>query len=303
MHRSPSHSSALVIGAAVLAGCASRPERAAVGEPSAAQRAAVAQRAPAAMPDSRFRGGGFGEQFYASDDGRLAMRVSHDMEARQVRISHRHFHDVEARAARMVDTSERVEFWPTQTAKYSNGRLCVAGFDPRSGNTILEIWTVSAPRWVSGYAARMAAKVEPGVVTERWRVYDAFAPGMNTVQRVHAMRSTSGTPSHLLVQFHDSHDVHTLEVATGKTKRVASAIEHADGATIPLLARELVSQSRRHRTEGALYVLSETNGSESQPSVVVLRDADLDGSIDSTSVMSLEAFREAGYLTSEAWID
>jgi len=297
MQRSPSHFSAFVIGAVVLAGCAGKAERAAVGE------SAVERRAPVSMPDSRLRGGGQGVQFSASDDGRLAMRVSHDMEARVVRISHRHFHDVEARAARMVDTTEPVEFWPTQTAEYSNGRLCVAGVDPRSGNTILEIWTVSAPRWVSGYAARTVAKVEPGVVTERRRVYDAFATGMNTVQRVHAMRSASRTPTHLLVQFYDSHDVHTLEVATGRTKRVASPIEHADGATIPLLAHELVSQSRRHRTEGALYILSEQRAPESQPSIVVLRDADLDGSIDSTSVMSSEAFREAGYLTSEAWID
>lgn len=251
------------------------------------------------MPDPRFRGSPPGAQFFESADRSLSMRISHDMPNRKVRVSSRFFYDVSARGAYIQDALEPTKFWPTCTAEFSNGKALVAGKETLSGNAVIELWSFDP----TAHSAARDAKFTPGKVTDKTDLYDSTAPGRDVVMRMHTLRTAGVEPGHVLVQFHASHDLYRLDVATKAMVRVASPEPHPDCWVIPLLARPLISQSREHVKEGHLHILSEARAPEDQPSILVLRDTNRDAILDGWTVMSLAEYQTAGYLTNSAWVD
>lgn len=263
----------------------------------------LAQVAPT-MPDLRFDSRSSScSQFYVNGDGTLAMRVSHDLPERKVRIRHHYFYDVPARRALTRDTLEATSYWPTCTAPFANGKFLVAGKSPRTGNTVLELWSVSPPTAPSASAIGPTAEFQPGGVSERVGLYDATAAGRDIVMRMQPMLTPSAVPTHVLVQFFDSRDIFSFDVVQQTLVCVASPIAHANCLTVPLLSQPLMSQSRRHVSEGYLYIYSHDDAPASETSIAILRDTNMDAVIDGVSTYSLAQYQAAGYSSQSAWID
>jgi hypothetical protein len=186
----------------------------------------------------------------------------------------------------------------------------VAGVSREDGSTILEIWRFEPPFKDQRGPRDPARSFTPGHVAAIDVIYDARAPGMETAFRVIAMPARDGSVPRVLVQFADSSCLHEFDVDTGAHRLVASPTPNAGALVVLLLARPLESQVRRHRDEGMLYVFSEWHGDGFGPdencealTIALLRDRDLDAHIDDAEIMSLNQYRERGYLERETWID
>ncbi len=275
----------------------------------------VGARAPEAQlvvvkPDARFGGARSGITFFQSADQRFEMRARHDLEARTIEVDHRFFPSPPSRSEQKLPETIAVRFWPTSVGPAGNGRLCVAGVSPENGATILEIWRFDPPFKDPREPRDPTRSFTPGHVASIDVLYDARTPGMETAYRILDMLAGDGSVPRLLVQFADSPSLYEFDVETGAYRLVASATAQPGALVVPLLAQPLMSQVRRHRDEGMLYIFDESRHDFVPPGAVedaltiaVLRDRDLDARIDDAEVMSRNQYRARGYLAREVWID
>lgn len=261
-------------------------------------------------PDARFGRWRHGLTFFRSADRRFEMRAKPDLEARTVEVDHRFFPAPPSRSEQILSETIAVRFWPTSVGPAGNGRLCVAGVDPKDGATILEIWRFEPPFKDPREPRNPTRSFTIGHVASIDVIYDARTPGMDTAYRILDMPAGHGSVPRLLVQFADSPSLYEFDVDTGAHRLVAAPTPQPGALLVPLLARPLLSEVRRHRDEGMLYMFSEPDGDSVPPgadedalTIAVLRDRDLDARIDDAEVMSLNQYRARGYLEREAWID
>lgn len=283
--------SALLVLASALPAC-SAPEPA----PPRDDRAIV-------MPDRRFEGGGGGVTFFASADRRFEMRARQRMSERRVEIRHRFFPSPPSRTEQSLEETVETRYWPTCIGAASNGELCVAGVDPGTGSTILEVWRFDPPFKDPGQRRAVPTSFTRGSLASTRVIHDERAPGLDTVLRIHTMPAADGAVPRVLVQFQDSRRLYEFDLDDGARRLVASPAREGGALVVPLLALDLTSQARRHRDQGMLYVFSPRDPAEDEPSVAVLRDRDLDARIDEAETMSLAEYRRRGYLVPEAWFD
>ncbi len=255
------------------------------------------------MPAARFDSNSKGAQFYVNADGTLAMRVSHDLANRKVRIKHHYFYDVPARRAQTLETIESTPYWPTCTMPFANGKFLVGGKSPRTGNTILELWTATPPIAPVIGAAGQSTEFKAGSISDKRELYNATAAGRDIVTRLQPMLVQQGQPTHVLVQFDDSRDIYALDVAQETMVLVASPTSHPNCLTVSLLARDLVSQIRHHQNQGYLYIYSKSGAPDSETSIAILRDTNMDSVIDGLSTYTLPQYRAAGYSDPSVWLD
>lgn len=263
---------------------------------------APAQSAPVTQPPSRFEGQPLGFEFYKSSDDLTVMLVSHGMSDKKVRVKSRYYTDLAARRAVTVEKLEPTKFWPTCTSEFVNGKFLVAGKEVRTGNTVIELWSCTPPS-MGSVSMIGGPQLKPGAVVDKQDLFDSSTPGMGIVMKMWPMRNSTGPATHVLVQFFDSRDIYRLDVAAKTITRVASPTVQPDCMVIPLLAQELGCQTRQHHSEGVLYIMMHGGVDRSAPSILVLRDANVDSILDGFSVYSLDGYQAAGYLSQTAWVD
>jgi len=256
-----------------------------------------------AMPDRRFEGGGGGVTFFASADQRFEMHARQHMSERRVEIRHRFFPSPPSRTEQTLVETVATRYWPTCIGAASNGELCVAGVDPRTGSTILEVWRFDPPFKDPGLSRAVPASFTRGSLASTRVIHDERGPGLDTVLRIHAMPAADGAVPRVLVQFLDSRRLYEFDLDDGTRRLVASPSREGGALVVPPLALDVTSQARRHCDQGMLYVFSPSHPAEDEPSVAVLCDRDLDARIDEAETMSLAEYRRRGYLTPEAWVD
>jgi hypothetical protein len=218
-------------------------------------------------------------RFFESADGQLGLRAEIDPSARTVEI------DSYGIGSSSISKRERfvTRYTPTSLGPAGDVRLCVGGVSPRTGNTILEIWTFDPPR--PGPEVDRDGKLVPEELRSRFdmvpaklrsidELYDARTAGMEGGMVIHAMPSSQGGVPRVLVRFVDGGRVYEFDLASKTHRLVASPTPEGDALVVPLLARPLWSSARRHRDHGQVYVFSVDHPKEGEVCVVVLIDRD-----------------------------
>lgn len=191
--------------------------------------------------------------------------------------------------------TESASYWLTEVSGAGPGRLAVAGKDPRTGHTVVELWTFTPPDRLPAPSIEPASgqTVYPSIrvpITTRRVVLDASEKGRDLVR---VLFPNHVVERELLVQFWDSRDLYALDVETGALTLLLSATPGGGAPHEPALANDYVKRwSARHAAQGDCYFLSpEGDGSLD---LLALFDHDLDGGIDEHRTLTREEFRQLG---------
>jgi len=165
-----------------------------------------------------------------------------------------------------------LDFWPTAVG-YANQNLYVAG-KRYNGRTLVQEWGVDYtgfPASEPSFQPRTIMNRDvPGESVIRW-----LFPLVRELQPLVGPRST-----HLLVQFADSFDVGTVDIATGTVNVVFAAQLFPD----LLVAERDIAWGVRHNQLGNLYVLQPSEPSLTGP--ILFADSERDGIVDSIQVFA-----------------
>jgi hypothetical protein len=203
-------------------------------------------------------------------------------------------------------SSETITTDFTVTAIGTDGHdtLYVAGsqWDARRGSppsgTIFEVWRLEPPAYESGPPPRLVTS-RP----EATRLPEGVRPRANRIQLLVGIRG--GADEAFLVFARDSRDLFRCQVETGRFDLVASPRARSGGILEPALDHGWNHLTARvHRTEGHVYRLFVATCLPPPPEdvmILLLRDTNADGAIDSTEVMDGWDWRQRGYHRAESW--
>jgi len=191
--------------------------------------------------------------------------------------------------------SEPTGYWPTEVCGAGPGRLAVAGKDPRTGHTIVEVWTFTPPDPLPASSTDPASGqvVYPTIrlpILSREVVLDGSTKGRGLVR---AMFPNHVVRDELLVLFQDSRDLYALDTETGSLALVLSSTPGGGAPHEPALASDYVNRwSARHAIQGDCYFLSPEG--DRGLDLLALFDHDLDGVIEEHRTLTREEFRSLG---------
>jgi hypothetical protein len=201
-------------------------------------------------------------------------------------------------------TQETVPFWPTCAAKLSNGTLGVSGKDPRNGNTIVEVWTLTTPAMETDGQEPIGATVQ-----QRREIYAGTVPGRGDVRAILPQWDAEGSVESILAWFEPSREVWSVNRASGAAVKVAQPTAPSASADAVLHAPYL-SQAKRAwagiEVRGGYTYTFDVRSGDLTPDpdaagALVLRDANRDGRIDSASIETNAALIAAGWNQSDHW--
>lgn len=172
-----------------------------------------------------------------------------------------------------------VSFWPTSAEVVAGNRIVVAGKE-RNGDTRVELWELDLPIVTSKSTPAGVTKYE--IVTKPLKsitmLYSDKIPGRDTIRGMIALRGSSNM---LLVQFHDSRDLYTLDWAAEPYALTLLSSASAN----PGLGLEFdVYVGGDHSLQGYCYTMSSISDLTIGP-CYVLRDQNRDGVIDNQGPM------------------
>jgi hypothetical protein len=168
-------------------------------------------------------------------------------------------------------------YWPTSAEVIGTNKIAVAGKEPGTDDTLIEVWTVTAPSFEVPKTGP-GWRPQPDLVASMELVYRAAIVGQDTVS---VMVHVRGKPSSLFVQFYDSRDLYELDwSAPSRPIKLVLARAAEPGLAVDgynyLMAGD-------HKTQGFVYVFMELDCvSTIEP--LVLCDSDRDGDIDTHGV-------------------
>jgi hypothetical protein len=175
-------------------------------------------------------------------------------------------------------------FVPTATCVVDKSYLLVGGLS-RQGKTIIEKWELSWPMEIPAPVIDLETGLSsvpvvlPSLGTKT-RIYAEDVPGRTWVRNLCGLRR-QGQAAEALVQFYDSNDIYTIDLATGHLTFLATA---GSGATftIPALTNHKYVAINYGDRSGIGYSYSFVRGYADQTTVptVILIDVDRNGSID-----------------------
>lgn len=166
-----------------------------------------------------------------------------------------------------------VGYWPTAAEVVAPDTLLVAGVDPGSGNTVVEVWKFRPP----------LVRQEPPASPESGRVaLDALRPPTITKIRdapgdtIEMILRNRGDPARAFLLLGQSNELHEIDwTATDPSPRSVLS-----PTTEPSLAQEYdTCFTGDHSSQGYVYVLSDEE-SFGRVRPLVLIDDDRDGNID-----------------------
>lgn len=184
--------------------------------------------------------------------------------------------------------------YPTASCVVSGSMVVVCG-KTDSGDTLIESWLLA---WPSPMPAP-STNVQTGVTSvgialpslgARTELYKATVIGRALVRNVTSLRRSMGAPQHLVLQFDDSNDIYSLDLAT-KTLTLLGSSSSPGGSlgVLPLTSGQdclLFGNKIGGSETGYSYTFAETRWGSSMavedPNFVtmVLVDSDRDGVID-----------------------
>ena len=181
-----------------------------------------------------------------------------------------------------------LDFWPTEVVSLGLNRFAVAGATAR-GKTVIKVFALGdfvlpSVVYPVGGGKRKIPKLDVPV-TLRNTVYETDTGDGRYVSAMFRNRGQSGS---LFVQFHDTKEIHELDVATGALTKVVTTPDSGD--TSVLIAPQLEYQylavnDGEHNSLGHLYWFFSPGGI-SQQGAVMLVDEDKDGDLDRAEVIS-----------------
>jgi hypothetical protein len=186
-------------------------------------------------------------------------------------------------------------YWPTAVEVIGSDRILVAGKDPETGATLIETWTLRAPKFEV-----------PPPTPELWPQPDlaaevALVHRSATADRdiVRAMLAVRGKPSSVFVHFYDSRDLYEFDWSA--PQKPMSLVLSAKSQ--PLLSTDGWNScwGGDHKTHGFVYVFAELDCVPTVPSLVLV-DSNRDGVVDSHG-MDLAKFHELGLAKGEEYTE
>ena len=197
-------------------------------------------------------------------------------------------------------------YYPTALSTIDSETVVVAGYEV-DGKTVIERWMfrwpAEMPTGVHDPATGMT--VVPVVVPERTRVdvlYSADVADRRIVQSACGYHRSAGPALKALVQFHDSYDLYSVDLASGALDLIASPTS-GDGllGLVPELAAHGYDKilPREKIGEGFVYTMGRIRAGVpgAHWPALVLQDSDRDGALDGYRV-----YGEAEWLA-EGWKD
>jgi hypothetical protein len=240
--------------------------------------------------------------FYRSPDHTIVASAQWHLSDRLVSI--RTLQHIAGAPDRTQHVKQALRYWPTCVAKISDLRLCVAGKSPRTGNTILELWHMKPPSLASDGVTLVPAAIES--VKD---VYDAAVAGREDVRAILPLWSPASNVESVLVWFEQSRAVWKVHLVTGEFTPIASpapvAPSGGSGFHAPYLTEATRAWAGIEAGGGHVYVFDRRTNDvpldASQPSLLVLRDAQRDGVIESATLETAAALIAAGWNQSQHW--
>lgn len=252
-----------------------------------------------AKPPSILDGPAVYKTLYRSPDRLLVSGVTWDLAGRKVLI--RSLQLVPGGPDIKSTAKFPVRYWPTCASRVADSTLCVAGKSPRTGNTIVEVWTVTTPT----VSAAGPSTVELNSVEE---VYNASASGREDIKQILPHFGPNGFDHTVLLWFEQSREVWSLNLETSACTRIASpaTVVGQTWLSAPYLADATRGWSGVESGAGYVYVFDKRAGDlpmeASQPSVLVLRDSARDGVIESATLYAASDLISAGWNQSAHWV-
>ncbi|MCC6407388.1 MAG: hypothetical protein IT453_09490 [Planctomycetes bacterium] len=237
---------------------------------------------------------------------RLFVFANYDPAARSVTIVARYFPDATSHANVVQDDDTyAMRVWPTAIATVGDHQLAVASRNT-SGDTVIELWTF-APSQVNSQTqadGTVSHSVVAGQRTAKTTLYAASVTGRHLVKGM--CRRLGGTEPAILVQFYDSSDVYVLGVQSHVLTLVASPTSAAGVLSNPMLSQRFTSYSARELVSGGFVYTLRLPGDDWEPSeisMLVLRDPNEDGALDSIEALDGETHWSRGWGRSTSWSD
>ncbi|MCK6447700.1 MAG: hypothetical protein L6Q99_15010 [Planctomycetes bacterium] len=246
---------------------------------------------------------------YESPDGMLFQSALCDKHRRTVTVRSRYF--VGGNRRTLVEDVDEfdVRYWPTELSVVAENTLCIGG-KSEDGHTVIERWTFAAPAHeVSSPndGSTPVHSVTTGALSHVEVLYDDAVPGRDIVNVI--LPVLGGKSPGLLIQFADSADLWKLDTSDQPLALVATP--HPATATVanvplvPLLSQRMRARMvREHPADGYCYFLLPSGGgfdfddsdeSNESPTIVLLRDADENGVIETFEQLTAAQFEAKGY--------
>lgn len=204
-------------------------------------------------------------------------------------------------------STHATDYWPTDCNRGPSHTVYVAGKGYTSDTLVLEVWRFRDPRVLQ--PARLtplgqtAQRIEPAARTSVTRIHE----GPATEGLVRGLVALRGAPSEsFLVFFDGSRKLFVVNAATGAMSLVASPTALPGVLHEPLLAEPWRGcYVERRLNEGFLYIFR-FEGDDvletAAPSVLVFRDTNEDGLLDSSQGLNTAEWQALGYGNSLGWL-
>ena len=192
---------------------------------------------------------------------------------------------------------ENVSYWVTDLANMGDNRIAVAGVDIR-GKTLIEVWEFDdVPDLVANYVngSLVVPHLNIGIVSKT-EVYREKTPGRKYVTE---MFSNMADPDRLFVRFWDSKEIYDLDTQDSTIEKVLSPEAGGDSSVMQAPNLEFAYNSyfsADHSDFGYIYWLFyDLNTEGSSYYILVMKDSNRDGSIDTSELVPPASWGPLGY--------
>jgi hypothetical protein len=256
----------------------------------------TAQSTPIDPPPAMLNGHHAGEFFYESSDAHFSMRADFSSGERVVTITSMYRNGL---VWHKQSQTQPVRYWPTCVRRGANGELWVAGKGHRTGNTIIEKWTFAPPS-LAVLGSPGANPPKSGALLDVKDLYDEAIEGRLLVENM--TPQLGGSTARVLVKFHDSKDVYSVG-ADATVTLIASPVVKPNSFLCPLLANPGTVFTRQLASGGYVYGWRLfSNAPSTDPSIVVLHDDDMNGTVDRAETISGATFDSRQWGRAATWV-
>jgi len=237
-----------------------------------------------------------GEFFYESANSQLSMRADFSPDEKAITIVSMYRNgSVWHKVAQTIP----VRYWPTCVRRGANGKVWVAGKGHRTGNTIIEQWTFNAPS-LAAVTSPGGNPLKSGSLQDVIDVYDNAVAGRLLVENM--TPQLGGTTPGVLVKFYDSKDVYSVR-PDGSVTLVASPVSKPNSFLCPLLSDAGTVFTRQLASGGYVYAWRRfTNAPSADPSIVILYDDDMNGTVDRAESISGATYDSRQWGLAATWV-
>ncbi len=196
------------------------------------------------------------------------------------------------------------DYWPTRCNMGPAHTLYVAGKGFASDTVVFEVWRFNPPVFQPGRQTihgQTPPKLKPAKRTSVTRI--AEVPATDGLVRGLVVLRNASTES-FLVLYSGSSKVYAVDAATGAQTLVASPTPIPGVLHQPSLADPwALCYVAKRIGEGFLYLFRVGGDSFAEPPpVLVLRDSDENGTIDSSDILSAAQWQALGYENPNGWV-